>query len=246
MFKDFALFLVIIVLITENVAGPTGKNLVAKHSAKLPPRKNIKKLKNNSTKGNYAVKDTTKKLVRRTRTPQYFTSLGQQNGIRLSPLAVPYTPRFTGSLGVGPSSGLSLQQMQQIQQLQQLQQIQQLRQLGQLRSLVPPLQQRINTAMTPNLTPYQLQLARVLPLLNLYRTKQALKGNPTGYAVNRLKYDSIPLKPSLGGQTLAADRLGLLMGLGGYGANPFGGAGVQRNDGSDMDSEGKDTNIRSI
>lgn len=245
MFKDFALFIVTVILIVENETGSTRNTPTRKRVVKLLHSKSTGKIvRANLTKRNDPINDNSRKIIRKTRTPQYFT-LTQPNGIRLSPFALSYTPRFTGSAGA--SSGLTLQQMQQLQQLQQMQQ---LRQLGQLRSFVP--QQRLNTALStsPNLTPDQLELARVLPLLNLYRAKSVLKGNPVGYGAgvpliqpNRLKYDSIPLKPGLGGQALSDNRLGLLLGLGGIGANPYSTPGtVGGSESSDVTDEGKQVN----
>ena len=231
MFKDFAVFVVIVILITVNVNGSTRNTLATKRGANLPPRKNTKKmLRTNLTKINGTVRDNFSTVVRKTRTPQYLT-LGQQNSLRLSPFALPYTSRFTGSMT--PSSGLTLQQIQQLQQLKQL---------GRLRSFLP--QERLNTALAPSsLTPYQLQLARILPLLNLYRTKSIFKENPGAgfplYQPNRLKYDSIPLKPGFEGQALPDDRLSLLLGLGGLGANPYAAAKTEGGSvRSDMGDEG--------
>lgn len=120
----------------------------------------------------------------------------------LNPLTVPYGTRLA-SLGY--------------------QQAPTLQQLTQYRGLVPATGGLVQNAAALRL-PYGLQLARILPVLNLYRNRLQLPGRlqlPAGNGEsmatdvhvykgpNRLKYDSIPLKPDLEQQALMSNGLNL-------------------------------------
>lgn len=114
----------------------------------------------------------------------------------LNPLTVPYGTRL---------ATLAYQQAPALQQLPQY------------RGLVPTTGGLIQNTAALRL-PYQLQLARLLPALNLYRNRVQLPGNEGGGMAtdvhvfkrpNRLKYDSIPLKPSLEQQELVGNGLNL-------------------------------------
>lgn len=97
-----------------------------------------------------------------------------------------------------------------------------LQQLTQYRGLVPATGGLVQNAAALRL-PYGLQLARILPVLNLYRNRLQfpgrlqLPGNGENMATdvhvykgpNRLKYDSIPLKPDLEQQALMNNGLNL-------------------------------------
>ena len=114
----------------------------------------------------------------------------------LNPVVVPYGTRLT-SLGY--------------------QQAQALQQLPQYRGLVPATGGLIQNAAALRL-PYGLQLARLLPALNLYRNRLQLPVNGAGGMAtdvhvfkrpSRLKYDSIPIKPNLEQQEIMGNGLNL-------------------------------------
>lgn len=117
-------------------------------------------------------------------------------GLGISPLAVPYGTRLA-TLGY--------------------QQVPTLQQLPQYRGLVPTTNGLLQNTAALRL-PYGLQLARLLPALNLYRNQLQLAGNEGGNMAtdvhvfkrpNRLKYDSIPLKPNADQQELMGNSLNL-------------------------------------
>lgn len=114
----------------------------------------------------------------------------------LSPLTVPYGTRL---------ATLGYQQAPALQQLPQY------------RGLIPATGGLIQNAAALRI-PYGLQLARLLPALNLYRNRLQLPGNGGGSMAtdvhvfkrpNRLKYDSIPIKPSIAQQELVGNGLSL-------------------------------------
>lgn len=118
-----------------------------------------------------------------------------RTALGLNPLTVPYGTRLA-SLGY--------------------QQAPTLQQLPQYRGLVPATGGLIQNAAALRL-PYGFQLARLIPALNLYRNRLQLPGNGVGMATdvhvykgpNRLKYDSIPLKPAVEQQALMSNGLTL-------------------------------------
>lgn len=113
----------------------------------------------------------------------------------LNPVVLPYGTRL---------ASLGFQQTPALQQIQQL------------RGLVPT-GGLLQNAATLRL-PYALQLARLLPALNMYRNRLQLPVNggsemATDVHVykspNRLKYDSIPIKPQIAEQEMVGNGLNL-------------------------------------
>lgn len=113
----------------------------------------------------------------------------------INPLAVPYGTRLATGYQLAPA----------------------LQQLPQYTGLVPTTNGLIQNPAALRL-PYGLQLARLLPALNIYRNRLQLPGNGGGNMAtdvhvfkrpNRLKYDSIPLKPNIEQQELVGNGLNL-------------------------------------
>lgn len=114
----------------------------------------------------------------------------------LNPVVLPYGTRL---------ASLGFQQTPALQQIQQL------------RGLVPTTGGLLQNAAALRL-PYALQLARLIPALNLYRNRLQLPVNGGGEMAtdvhvykspNRLKYDSIPIKPQIAQQEMVGNGLNL-------------------------------------
>lgn len=93
-----------------------------------------------------------------------------------------------------------------------------LQQLPQYRGLIPTTNGLLQNAGALRLPSYRMQLARLLPALALYRNQLQLPRNDGGNLAtdvhvfktpNRLKYNSIPLKPNLEQQELLSNGLNL-------------------------------------
>ncbi|XP_067047616.1 uncharacterized protein [Acropora muricata] len=93
-----------------------------------------------------------------------------------------------------------------------------LQQLPQYRGLIPTTNGLLQNAGALRLPSYRMQLARLLPALALYRNQLQLPRNDGGNLAtdvhvfktpNRLKYNSIPLKPNLERQELLGNGLNL-------------------------------------
>ena len=118
-----------------------------------------------------------------------------RGALGINPLAIPYGTRLATGYQLAPA----------------------LQQLPQYSSLIPTTNGLIENPAALRL-PYGLQLARLLPALNIYRNRLQLPGNGGGNMAtdvhvfkrpHRLKYDSIPLKPNIEQQELVGNGLNL-------------------------------------
>lgn len=137
-------------------------------------------------------------LRRKGRSPQY-TLAPFNRGLRLTPVGLQYSPRVA-ALGYRTSPAIQT--------------------LGQYRGLIPST----NGLGATYRLPYNLQLARLLPALNLLQSRARLASRTNAglnlqnggglaadvhvYKPNRLKYDSIP-SPNVLQQALAGGQLGV-------------------------------------
>ncbi|XP_048589917.1 neurogenic locus notch homolog protein 2 isoform X2 [Nematostella vectensis] len=161
-----------------------------------------------------------KVISRKSRSPQY-GGLGFRTG--LAPLGLPYAGRYGPALGLQPAAGFQT--------------------MGQLRGYIPQ-DNRLLANTGGYRLPYNLQLARLLSTLNLLQARSAIGVSPASrlaeinYKPQRLKYDSIPLKPEMLSQGLGTSELPLLLGANAYGAGQLGGVDGADDDDDDGDSDG--------
>ncbi|XP_078383686.1 uncharacterized protein LOC144666194 isoform X4 [Oculina patagonica] len=201
MFQDLVRLLLVVVFIIIVQQG-SARDAKQKHGGESNSTKTTNIPKNRTTddnnKFNKNAKILSKRLakLRKNRGISLAALAGlDRTALGLNPLTVPYGTRLA-SLGY--------------------QQAPTLQQLPQYRGLVPATGGLIQNTAALRL-PYGLQLARLIPALNLYRNRLQLPGNGVGMATdvhvykgpNRLKYDSIPLKPAVEQQALMSNGLAL-------------------------------------
>lgn len=201
MFQDLVRLLLVVVLIIIVQQG-TARDAKQKHGGQSTSTKTTNIPKNRTT-------DDSNKFDKNAKIPRKRLAKTRKNrgislaalagldrtALGLNPLALPYGARLA-SLGY--------------------QQAPTLQQLSQYRGLVPATGGLVQNTAALRL-PYGLQLARLIPALNLYRNRLQLPGNGENLATdvhvykgpNRLKYDSIPLKPAVAQQALLGNGLTL-------------------------------------
>ena len=201
MFQDLVRLLLVVVFIIIVQQGST-RDVKQKHGDYFNSTKTQNISKNGSIHNNNKfeknAKLSSKRLVktRKNRGISLAALAGlNRAALGINPLTVPYGTRLA-SLGYQQNPALQ--------------------QLSQYRGLVPTTGGLIQNPAALRL-PYGIQLARLLPALNLYRNRLQLPSNGGGMATdvhvykgpNRLKYDSIPIKPSLEQQELMSNGLSL-------------------------------------
>lgn len=195
MFQDLVRLLLVVVFMIIVQQGST-RDVKQKHGQFLNATKtqnistNGSAHHNNKFKTNATISGKRLGKTRKNRGISLATLAGlNRAALGINPLTVPYGTRLA-SLGY-----------QQTPALQQL---------------VPTTGGLIQSPAAVRL-PYGIQLARLLPALNLYRNRLQLPTSTGGMAAdvhvyknpNRLKYDSIPLKPSIEQQELMGNGLSL-------------------------------------
>ena len=207
MFQDLVRLLLVVVFIIFVQQG-NARDAKQKHGGESNSTKTTNIPKNSTSLDNNKLEKKPKVLSKRLGKTRKNRGLSlaalaglDRAALGLSPLTVPYGTRLA-SLGY--------------------QQAPTLQQLPQYRGLVPATGGLVQNAAALRL-PYGIQLARILPVLNLYRNRLQLPGrlqlpsNGESMATdvhvykgpNRLKYDSIPLKPDLEQQELMTNGLSL-------------------------------------
>ena len=200
MFQDLVRLLLVVVFIiivqrgsTRDVKPKQGQFLNATKTPNFS--KNGSAHHNNKFSGNATSSSKSVLKTRKNRGISLAALAGlDRAALGINPLSVPYGTRLA-SLG--------------------FQQTPTLQQLSQYRGLVPT--NGLIQSPSALRLPYGIQLARLLPALNIYRNRLQFPTSAGGMATdvhvyknpNRLKYDSIPLKPSIEQQALIGNGLTL-------------------------------------
>ncbi|PFX19688.1 Fibropellin-1 [Stylophora pistillata] len=200
MFQDLVRLLLVVVFIiivqrgsTRDVKPKQGQFLNATKTPNFS--KNGSAHHNNKFSGNATSSSKSVLKTRKNRGISLAALAGlDRAALGINPLSVPYGSRLA-SLG--------------------FQQTPTLQQLSQYRGLVPT--NGLIQSPSALRLPYGIQLARLLPALNIYRNRLQFPTSAGGMATdvhvyknpNRLKYDSIPLKPSIEQQALIGNGLTL-------------------------------------